>query len=492
MGRNGVSRVAQEQWLVKTVGAYLPGAYEEVCSLMAPYILTDEKALYLKARQEFTDVYGKKRGAGSLWLVTHQQTSCHILDVYEEFVSQPKVITLGTMQYCYVKNPFDIKSETNNMGTREVRRGPMEFFLFPNEVMDGNVRDVFILTKKDALVVQAQQSFKEDSGLQRMAGDRWMEYGPQGYFPPVQVEVIDKVAELALDKNEGIYVRDHTTGEKRAVIGENYMLKSNESRFSINLPKMTLDLMREENPKLDQNQLVSYPCPFNGVVQVFNYQRKTARSVWGPQLVQLGPDETVTVNILSGGKPKQPGVIKSLYIALGPDFTSDLLEVETSDHCRMNIALSYNWHFDVERNEAGGRKVFAIKDFIGDMCTIMASKIRATVAGKTFDDFHKSSAKLIRTSIFGADSNGKINDSLVMPSNGLTITNVDIKSIEPIDVKTKDALKQTVSLAIECVTQQVEDQALRTANLNKQEAEGKLEQMKIKHKTDAEVAMIAL
>jgi major vault protein len=206
----------------------------------------------------------------------------------------------------------------------------------------------------------------------------------------------------------------------------------------------------------------------------------------------LGPDETVTVNILSGGKPKMPGVIKSLYIALGPDFTSDLLEVETSDHCRMHIALSYNWTFNIERNEEGGRKVFAIKDFIGDMCTVMASKIRSLVAGKTFDDFHKSSAKLIRTAIFGADENGSIYDKFVMASNGLEVTNVDIKSIEPIDQKTRDALKQTVSLAIECVTQQVEDQALRTANLNEQEAEGKLAQMKIKHKTDAESAMIEL
>lgn len=179
---------------------------------------------------------------------------------------------------------------------------------------------------------------------------------------------------------------------------------------------------------------------------------------------------------------------------LGPDFTSDLLEVETSDHCRMNIGLSYNWYFDTsDKSDEAGQKIFAIKDFIGDMCTIMASKIRGAVAGVNFEDFHKSSAKLIRSSIFGVDNtSGKIKDQYVFKTNGLTITNVDIKFIEPVDQQTKDALKQTVSLAIECVTQQQEDEAMRAANHARQEAEGRLERMRIHYQTKAEKGKMEL
>lgn len=178
---------------------------------------------------------------------------------------------------------------------------------------------------------------------------------------------------------------------------------------------------------------------------------------------------------------------------LGPDFTSDLLEVETSDHCRMNIGLSYNWYFDTgDKSEEAGQKIFAIKDFVGDMCTIMASKIRGAVAGVNFEDFHKSSAKLIRSSIFGVDTNGKIRNEYVFKTNGLTITNVDIKFIEPVDAQTKDALKQTVSLAIECVTQQQEDEAMRAANHARQEAEGRLERMRIHYQTKAEKGKMEL
>ena len=48
---------------------------------------------------------------------------------------------------------------------------------------------------------------------------------------------------------------------------------------------------------------------------------------------------------LSGGKPKRPGVIKTLHVGLGPDFFSDIFQVETSDHARLQLQLSYNWHF---------------------------------------------------------------------------------------------------------------------------------------------------
>ena len=51
---------------------------------------------------------------------------------------------------------------------------------------------------------------------------------------------------------------------------------------------------------------------------------------------------------LSGGKPKKPGCIKTLSVGLGPDFFSDIFQVETSDHARLQLQLSYNWHFQFD------------------------------------------------------------------------------------------------------------------------------------------------
>jgi len=57
----------------------------------------------------------------------------------------------------------------------------------------------------------------------------------------------------------------------------------------------------------------------------------------------------------------------------------------------------------------------------------MASKVRSAVASADFDTFHKTSARLIRKSIFGLDDQNRINKEFYMEKNSLVITNVDIK-----------------------------------------------------------------
>ena len=69
----------------------------------------------------------------------------------------------------------------------------------------------------------------------------------------------------------------------------------------------------------------------------------TVRVVFGPELVMLGPEEQFTQLSLSGGKPKRPNQIRSLCLLLGPDFCTDIIVVETSDHARLSLQLSYNW-----------------------------------------------------------------------------------------------------------------------------------------------------
>lgn len=58
----------------------------------------------------------------------------------------------------------------------------------------------------------------------------------------------------------------------------------------------------------------------------------------------LGPDEQFTVLSLSGDKPKRPNVIKALCLLLGPDFCTDIITIETADHARLQLQLSYNWY----------------------------------------------------------------------------------------------------------------------------------------------------
>lgn len=149
--------------------------------------------------------------------------------------------------------------------------------------------------------------------------------------------------------------------------------------------------------------------------------------------------------------------------------------------------MSYNWYFKADKdNQEESAKIFAVKDFIGDLCNIMASNVRAAVASVDFDSFHKTSARLIRKSIFGLDADGKIKKELLLSKNNLVITNVDIQNVEPIDENTRQNLQKTVTLAIEITTKRQEAAAKHNADKLDQEARGELQKLVIEDESKAE------
>ena len=103
------------------------------------------------------------------------------------------------------------------------------------------------------------------------------------------------------------------------------------------LDEIVEELLGFKGMKRDKTRQVTFKCPYNSAVQVYDYKRKKSRVIFGPNLVKLEPDEQFTVTYLSGGKPKRPGVIKTLHVGLGPDFFSDIFQVETSDHARLQL-----------------------------------------------------------------------------------------------------------------------------------------------------------
>jgi len=197
----------------------------------------------------------------------------------------------------------------------------------------------------------------------------------------------------------------------------------------------------------------------------------------------LGPDEQFTVLSLSGEQPKRADVIKDLCMRLGPYFMTDIVIVETADHARLSLKLSYNWYFEVDKTkEADATKIFQVPDFVGDSCKAIASRVRAAVASTNFDAFHKNSAKVIRNAVFGEESKTKFHFS----ANNLVITNIDIQSVEPVDQRTRDSLQKSVQLAIEITTKSQEASARHENARLEQEAVGRLEPQKINDEAEAE------
>lgn len=404
------------------------------------------------------------------------------------------------------------------LGARKLIKGEKSFFLQPDENLEDGVQDVFVLGDNEGIVLRALENFLDEfqnPSVPRHSGDKWMLQGPLEYIPPVEVEVVTKRQAIPLHENEGIYVRNIKTGQVRAVIGQTYMLGEDEELWEKSLPTIVKTLLSsdrdtaadrgdwinpskekskkkdsgEDEEDWDASRVVTFQVPHNAAVQIYDYKSKKSRVVFGPDLVMLGPDEQFTQLSLSAGKPKKGNKIRSIALLLGPDFTTDQIIVETADHARLQLELSYNWHFQVsdQSNDKDASKIFSVADFVGDLCKAMASKIRGAVSSVTFDDFHKHSATIIQKAVFGIDlGTEKESDILIFKSNNLCVTSVDIKSVEPVDQRTRDSLQKSVTLAIEITTQSQEAAAKREAERIEQGARGKLERQRISDEALAE------
>lgn len=521
LDRSGVQRVTGEEWQVSKVGAYLPGAHEEVVDIVSAFILTDKKALHVRAIRPFRDAGGRDRRTGEEWLVTVADREAHIPSVAEEVVGVVDVTTLNSRQYCVIMDPVGADGKPQ-LGQKRVVKGERSFFLMPGEHLENGIQDVYVLSEEEGLVLRAVEAFIDTQGqdeaeeeeresrakkrgVQRRPGDRWMLRGPIEYVPPATVEVLLTRTAIPLDENEGIYVRDIKTGKVRAVIGQTYMLTQDEELWEKELPANVESLLAQSRDPLadrsdrgrsfgqaerDKTRVVSYRIPHNATVQVYDYREKKARVMFGPEMVMLGPDEQFTVLSLSGDKPKRPNVIKTICLLLGPDFCTDIITIETADHARLQLQLSYNWHFDLKQpaDAAQAAALFSVPDFVGDACKAIASRIRGAVASVQFDDFHKNSNRIICSAVFGFDEKLAVRSSLRFGQNGLVISSVDIQSVEPVDQRTRDALQKSVQLAIEITTNSQEAAARHEAERLEQEARGRLERQKITDQAEAEKA----
>ncbi len=505
--RSGSNRVTGEEWIVKQTGAYLPGAYEEVVSVVDAYVLTEKKALHLRAIRTFVDDFNKKRLNGEEWLITFSDTDTHIPSVYEELVQIVMVTVLSSRQYAVILDPIGTDGKPQ-LGKKKLVKGEKSFFLQPGEKLERGIQDFYVLMEDEGLILKCNEDFEDEQKIKRVPGDRWMIKGPTDYVPPVECEVVTRRKALPLDENEGIYVRDIKSGKIRAVIGETYMLNQDEELWEKQLPidveKLLLkDALADRNVKNDKDktpektrnksQVVSYRVPHNGAVQIYDYKEKKSRVIFGPELVMLGPDEQFTLISISGDVPKKPNQIKSICLLLGPDFFTDIIQIETADHARLSLKLSYNWHFNVNTSdEKEASKLFNVPDFVGDACKAIASRVRGAVASVAFDDFHKNSASIIRTSVFGLDENKKIRNEFVFKQNNLVITSIDIQAVEPVDQRTRDSLQKSVQLAIEITTNSQEAAAKHEAERLEQEARGRLERQRILDEAEAEKERRAL
>jgi major vault protein len=480
---NGVARISGESYLYRKTGSYLPKVGEVFSTLRTMTLITEHTSLKLYSEVDHLDFFGKMRRAGDEWLVTQEMATEYILDIHEVKMGVVRRTILDRGKYGMIRNYID-DNGIQQWGSLKLMRGPTDFFLRPNEVLEGGVRTLDVLGDDQALLLFAEQAFVDSEGVSRFAGEKWCFTGPGIYEPSIHVKILDRRQAFPLGKGEGIYVKNNTTGTVRAQIGSTYMLKADEVLWEKELspeleelyalekmgvqyipPKMVKGKLVYEKPDITgysrvKHEVISYCVPFNRAVQLYDFKTKTSKVSFGPDLILLQPEEVFTVLSISGGRPKVENAIKSFSMMLGPDFMTDLVTVETADHAAIEIELAYGWVFEYNRedpNDPANAKLFSIKDFVGNACKSISSRIRGAISAVSYDEFHHSSSTILRQAVFGLDkTTGEIRNSLTFTGNNLTFKSCDIKSQRPVEKEIAEKLKQNTFLAIQIKTQATE------------------------------------
>jgi len=499
--RNGVARKAGEEYLYEKPGAYIVDVHEKLEKRIRATILAWNEGLHVEVKNAFRDERpwaNKDRKAGERYLVTQQLTEAFIPHPCERILENTKLISLTHREFAVVLDPWD-SNDAPRLGAKEVRTNT-SFFLKPGEKLADGIQQAYVLTEDQTLLISATETFQDNEGgkaVNRNPGDRWLIRGPGQYVPSATVQVHGLRNAIPLSSREGIYVKNRLTGEVRLQTDGTYMLQAEEDLWDKELDPITESLWQRQGQahtewmvtKVDgaarriKHRAVTFALPANTVAQVYDFKSKQKKIEFGPKLVMLGPEEEFTLLSLSGSDwdmsqpdvvlPKKADKIKTVYLFLGPESMSDVLEVETMDHARLRLQLSYQWFFDIK--DRANPKVFEVRDFVGDCCACIASRIRGRVASVTFDDFHKRATDIVEKAVFG--------DKLVKPltapfvDNGLVVESVDIQAIEIIDQKTRDALQKSVYNAIKLTTEQTEQEATAVAKRKEQESKAELNRL---------------
>ena len=76
--REGVERVAGDEWMVRKAGPYLAGVHEKILGKVKATVLTPNTAVHVVANKSFKDQLGVERKNGEVYLITHNDMEAFI------------------------------------------------------------------------------------------------------------------------------------------------------------------------------------------------------------------------------------------------------------------------------------------------------------------------------------------------------------------------------------------------------------------------------
>ena len=155
------------------------------------------------------------------------------------------------------------------------------------------------------------------------------------------------------------------------------------------------------------------------------------RVVQGPCTVLLEYDEHPQILALSRGKPKTTdNILRTAYLLTRGNKVSDIVEVETSDFCKLKVKVSYRLNFEGDNSE----KWFSIENYTKFLTDHLRSKLRSATKKIGVEQFMGTAEDFVRDTVLGkvVDPSGKVQarTGTTFDENGMHVYDVEVLAVE--------------------------------------------------------------
>lgn len=166
----------------------------------------------------------------------------------------------------------------------------------------------------------------------------------------------------------------------------------------------------------------------------------------GPVAILVDYDESLEALELSTGKPKTTDkLINTVYLRVDNNKVTDYVNVETQDHVKVKLSLSYLVNF-----EGDPLKWFAVENYVKFACDHFRSILKGSIRKLKVEDFYANSTDIVRDLLLGttpelakaADPRSK-RPGLLFEENGMRLVDIEVLGVELLDDRIRQLLDQS-------------------------------------------------
>jgi major vault protein len=357
----------------------------------------------------------------------------------------------------------------------------------------------FELDEIKGLYIKVTQDYKEEDGKQRRTGDELFITGREQriYYPRVEHAIISYGKQMVhygieIPRGDGRYVMNRKTGEIRLVKGETIFLPDprdevivrrvlsdrevallfpgNEEALEVNrtfraaagkqsfleVAAPPEALMRRGLAASTQSfdrgtgytppRTITIDSKYDGAVRVRTFPGYAIMIVNGEgkrRIVKDGDvtlleyDEKVHSFSLSSGTPKSDlRRVDGVYLQIGNNTVSDVVEVESRDLCAVRLRVAYRVNFEGDKPE----KWFAVEDYIKLLTTNLRSMLRAAAKTRGIVELQQMVTEIVRDTILGKSGGEAGRPGRKFDENNMRVYDVDVLDCEITDPQIRDLI----------------------------------------------------